>query len=111
MFGSHPREPMVDERGLTDTGPGNDCNEVYLLIRPRSLQKSDVFLSAKNITSCNGQSRYRSLLGSQSCPRPARYGARIGRLRLLEAPTSDPTSCVYSACYRCYRFQKFAWVL
>jgi hypothetical protein len=56
MFSSHPREPMVDERGLPDTGPGNDCNDVYLPVRPGSLQKSDILVSAKNITSCNGQS-------------------------------------------------------
>jgi hypothetical protein len=28
MFSSHPPEPMVDQRRLADTGPGNDCNDV-----------------------------------------------------------------------------------
>jgi len=32
IFGSHPREPMVDKRRLADTGPGNDGNDVYLLV-------------------------------------------------------------------------------
>jgi hypothetical protein len=40
---------MVDERGFPDTGPGDDCNDVYLPVHPRSLQKSDILLSAKNI--------------------------------------------------------------
>jgi hypothetical protein len=28
FFSSHPSEPMVNERGLSDTSPGNDGNEV-----------------------------------------------------------------------------------
>src|ERR1700730_6635204 len=54
MFSSHPSEPMVDDRGLPDPGPGNDCNDVDILVCPCTIQKSDVLLSAKNITSCNG---------------------------------------------------------
>src|SRR6185312_6025111 len=28
MFSSHSSEPMVNERGLPDARPGNDCNDV-----------------------------------------------------------------------------------
>src|SRR5262245_2107704 len=55
---SHPPEPMVDEAGFPDTGPSNDCNDVYLPAHPRGLQKSDILIAAKNIASCNGQSGY-----------------------------------------------------
>ena len=58
MFSSHPSEPMVDERGLPDTGPSNDCNDIYMLICPCLIQESDILLSTKNIASCNGQSGY-----------------------------------------------------
>src|SRR5260370_23380331 len=54
MFSSHPSEPMVDDRGLPDTGPCNNCNDVDILVCPCTIQKSDVLLSTKNITSCNG---------------------------------------------------------
>src|SRR5580704_4573702 len=55
MFSSHVSEPMVDERGLADTSPGNDRNDIYVLIRPCIIQESDIFLAAKNIASGNGQ--------------------------------------------------------
>ena len=32
MFSSHSSEPMVDERGLPDTGPGNDRDDIYMLV-------------------------------------------------------------------------------
>jgi hypothetical protein len=32
ILSSHPTEPMVDDRRLSDTGPGNDCNDIYLLV-------------------------------------------------------------------------------
>src|SRR5580704_13412083 len=44
MLSGHPSEPMVDERGLPDTGPGNNCHDIYLLICPGVVQKSDVLL-------------------------------------------------------------------
>ena len=28
MVSSHPSEPMVDQRGLADPSPGNDCNDI-----------------------------------------------------------------------------------
>src|ERR1700730_739208 len=58
MFSSHASKPMVDKRGLPDTSPGNDCNDIYMLVCPGIIQESDIFLSTKNIASCNGQSRY-----------------------------------------------------
>src|SRR5580700_3068426 len=54
LVSGHPSEPMVNERGLPDAGPGNDCDDIYMLARPCLIQESDVLLSAKNITSCNG---------------------------------------------------------
>src|SRR5271165_2316258 len=54
MFSSHPSEPMVDERGLSDPSPSNDRNDVDLLVCPCTLQKSDILLSTKNIASCMG---------------------------------------------------------
>src|ERR1700730_183428 len=111
MFSSHPSDPMVDQRGLPDTGPGNDCNDIYILVCPCGIQKSDILLSTKDIASCNGQSGYGNPLRAQSCWPPASSEARIGRGCLLEALTSDSTPCVDSACYRRYYLQEFSRVL
>src|SRR5208282_4309781 len=54
MISSHPSEPMVNERGLPDSGPGNDCNDVDILVCPCTIQESDILLPTKNIASCNG---------------------------------------------------------
>src|SRR5580704_9719038 len=51
---SHPSKPMVNERGLTDPSPGNYRNDIYLLICPCTIQKSDILLPTKNIASGNG---------------------------------------------------------
>src|SRR5580692_7312699 len=51
---SHPSKPMVNEAGLTDPSPGNDRNDIYLLICPCIIQKSEILLSTKNIASGNG---------------------------------------------------------
>ena len=56
MVTSHPSEPMVNESGLPDTGPGNDRNDIYILVCPCLIQESDILLSTKNIASGNGQS-------------------------------------------------------
>ena len=58
MFSSHPSKPMVDESRLSDTGPGNDRNDIYIRVCPHIVQKSDIFLSTKKIASCNRQSGY-----------------------------------------------------
>jgi len=49
---------MVDERGLPDTSPGNDGNDIYVLVGPCTIQESDVLLTTKQIASGNGQSGY-----------------------------------------------------
>src|SRR4029077_14369071 len=56
MVSSHPSEPMVNESGLPDAGPCNDRNDIYILVCPCIIQKSDILLSTKNIASGNGQS-------------------------------------------------------
>jgi hypothetical protein len=56
MFGGHPPEPMVNQRRLPDSSPSNDCDNIHLFLYPRSIQKSDILLSTKNIASGNGQS-------------------------------------------------------
>src|ERR1700730_1520650 len=58
MFSSHPSEPMVHQRRLPDTGPGNDCNDIDMLVCPCIIQESEILLSPKNIASSNGQSGY-----------------------------------------------------
>jgi len=42
MFSSHPSEPMVDECRLSDPSPGNDCNDIYVLVCPCIIQQSDI---------------------------------------------------------------------
>src|SRR5271165_3259769 len=58
MFSSHPSKPMVDQRRFSDPRPGNNCDDVDILVCPSTIQKSDILLSTKNITSGNGQSGY-----------------------------------------------------
>src|SRR5271169_173910 len=41
MFNSHLPEPMVDERGFTDTCPGNDRNDINILVCPGIIQESE----------------------------------------------------------------------
>ena len=54
MFSSHPSEPVIDQRGLPDTGPCNDRNDIYILICPCSIQEGDILLSTENIASVTG---------------------------------------------------------
>src|SRR4029077_12527719 len=111
MVSSHQSEPMVNESGFSDPGPGNDCNNIDILVCPSTIQKSDILLSTKNITSGNGQSGYRNLLRCKSCWRLAGSDTRSGRGRLQEVLTSDATARIDSACYPRYSLQKFRWVL
>src|SRR5215472_6295769 len=53
MFSSHPREPMVDQCGLPDASPGNNCDDIDPPVCPCSIQEGDIFISTKNITSSN----------------------------------------------------------
>src|SRR5208283_2028153 len=83
MVSSHPSEPMVNERGLSDPSPGNDCNDVDILVCPCPIQKSDILFSTKNITSGDRQFGYGNLVRSKSCWRLAGSDTRSGRGRLL----------------------------
>src|SRR5260221_8628213 len=47
MVSSHPPEPMVNQRGLPDTSPGNNGYNVHLPTGPGTIQKSDVIFPAK----------------------------------------------------------------
>src|SRR5271165_5839193 len=106
MFSGHPSEPMVDQRRFSDPRPGNDCNDVDILVCPCTIQESDILLSTKNVGSGNGQSGYGDLLRCKSSRRLASSDTRSGRGRLQEALTSDSTPCVDSACYRRHRLQQ-----
>src|SRR5215475_15426283 len=57
MVSSHPPEPMIYQRRLTDPSPGNDGNDIDLTVCPCAVHESDVLLSTKNILSCYRQSR------------------------------------------------------
>src|SRR5580693_2011783 len=54
MVSSHPSKPMVNERGLSDPSPSNNCNDVDILVCPCTVQKSDILLPTKDIASCDG---------------------------------------------------------
>src|SRR5215472_9004289 len=54
VFSSHSSEPMVDQRRFSDSAPGNNCNNIDLLVCPCIVQESDVLFTTKKITSCNG---------------------------------------------------------
>jgi hypothetical protein len=97
---------MIDERGLPDPSPGYDGNDVDILVCPRTIQKSDILLSTKNITSGNRQPGYGNLLRCKSSWRLASSYTRSSRGRLLQALTSDSTPCVDSAGYSRYRLQQ-----
>src|SRR5262245_48056534 len=45
VFSSHSPEPMVDERRFPHTSPGNDCNDIYMLVCPCSIQEGNILLS------------------------------------------------------------------
>ena len=101
----HPSEPMVNKRGLSNPRPGNDCNDVEILVCPCTIQKGDILLSTKNIAPGHGQSSYgnplrRNLLRRRFCWPLANYCVRSRRGHLLQALTSDSTPCVDSARYR-----------
>src|SRR6516225_2494985 len=111
MFGSHLREPMVDQCGLPDASPGNNCDDIDLPVCPCSIQEGDILISTKNITSSNRQSGYGNLFRCRSYGRLASSDTRSGRGCLLQVLTSDSTTPVDSICYRRHDLQKFSWVL
>src|SRR6476620_9067288 len=102
---------MVNQRRLSDTGPGNDCNHVNILVRPCTIQERHIVLSTKKIASGNGQSGDGNLLGCEPSRPFWTYGMRSRRGYLLQALTSDSTPCVDSGRYRWHRFQEFSRVL
>jgi hypothetical protein len=53
-FSSHSSEPMVDQRRFSDSAPGNNCDNIDLLIWPCIVQESDVLFTTKNIASGDG---------------------------------------------------------
>jgi hypothetical protein len=55
---------MVNERGLSDPSPGNNCNDVDILVCPCTIQKSDILLSTKNIASVTGNLATEIFLGA-----------------------------------------------
>src|SRR5262245_23411897 len=97
---------MVNERRLPDPSPGNNCNDVDILVCPCTIQKSNILLSTKNIASCNRQPGYRNLLRRKACWSLTGPDTRSAGGHLLQALTSDSTPCVESACYRRYRLQQ-----
>src|SRR6516162_8972358 len=58
LFSGHASKPMIKEGGFPNTTPCNDCNDVDILVRPCTIQKSDIFLPTEHIASRNGQSGY-----------------------------------------------------
>src|SRR6516165_4023311 len=76
MVSSHPPEPVVDERRLSDSSPGNDGNDIDLFACPGTIQKTDILLSPENVTSCDGQSGYGNLLRPRSCRGPTGFDRR-----------------------------------
>src|SRR5215469_6064074 len=111
MFSSHLREPMVDQCGLSDPSPGNDRNDIDILVCPSTVQKSDILLPAKYIAAGNGQSGYGNLLRCRSYGRLASTSTRSGRGCLLQVLTSDSASPVDSIYYRRDGLQKFSRIL
>src|SRR5271165_2389824 len=83
MFSSKPSEPMVDQRRLPGTSPGDDCNYIYLAVFPGGIQKSDILLSTKDLATCNGQSGYGNFLRCKPCWRLASSDMRSGGGRPL----------------------------
>src|SRR5208282_3843488 len=111
MFSCHPSKPMVDQRGFSHPCPGNDCNDVDVLVCPCPVKKGDFLLSTKNVASCNGQSGYGNPLGCKSSGPFSSYSVSSRRGYLLQALTSDSFSCVDCVSYCRNRLQKFIWAL
>ena len=75
---------MVNERGLTDPSPGNDCNDVDILVCPRTIQKSEVLLSTKNVSSGKGNLAREIFFGASLAD-----GLRVLKREVVEAPRLD----------------------
>src|SRR6516164_5778123 len=102
---------MIEERRLPKPSPGNDCNDVNLLICPRTIQEGDILLSTKKITSSNRQSGYGNIFRCRSYWRLASTDTRSGRGCLLQVLTSDSTPPLDCVPYRRNGVQKFGGIL
>src|SRR5215831_4369108 len=111
MISCHPSEPVINKRGLPDTGPGNDGNHVDILVCPCMIQKSNILFSTKEIASSYGQSGHGNLLWCKSCWPLASSDTGSRRGKFLQALTSDSTPPVDSIRQRRHRLQKFGWVV
>src|SRR5262249_40306310 len=58
VFSSNSSQPMVDERRFSNSAPGNNCNNIDLLVGPCIVQESNVLFTTKDLASSNGQSSY-----------------------------------------------------
>src|ERR1700747_2325780 len=47
VVSSHFSQPMVNQRRFTHTTPGNNRNDVDILVCPRTIQKGNILLSTK----------------------------------------------------------------
>src|SRR5215471_6987699 len=45
LFSSHSPEPMVDQRRFSDSGPGNNCDNIDLLVCPYIVQETNVLFT------------------------------------------------------------------
>src|SRR6516165_6365248 len=102
---------MVDQRRFSDSAPGNNCNNIDLLVCPCTVQETDVLFTTKNITSCNGQSGYGNLLWTKPCWPLASSDTRSGRGRLPQFLMRDFVAGVDSIFYRRHGLQKFSRAL
>src|SRR5215469_16020508 len=62
LFSSHPSKPMVDQRRLSGTGPGNDSDYVHLWVRQGCIQECQVSFAPEKLFARHGQSGYRNAL-------------------------------------------------
>src|SRR6478609_9483410 len=61
MVSGHAPEPVVNQARFSDSSPGNDSDDVDILVCISTIQESDILLSTKHIASGNGQSGYGNL--------------------------------------------------
>jgi hypothetical protein len=76
---------MVDQRGLSNTGPGNDIHDIHARVCPGRIQKRNVLLSTEKIASCDRQPRYGNILRSQFCSRLASQAGGTASGQLSQA--------------------------
>ena len=55
VFGSHGPKPVINERGLSHASPSHYCDDIHIRVCPCVVQESDILISTKKISSCDGQ--------------------------------------------------------